>query len=124
MIGELVADELRRRSISSRGARLDERDALLSVHDVQRLAFKSQLASTIAPTENFEAAEIDSLLDERVAILFHDFAYALAARVVDVISRPAALQIDLVQLIAEIPAHVRQMRHLEQASMLVIGIFF
>ena len=58
MVAELEADHLLRRGIVARRverARLDKRDAVLAVHDVQRLAL--QPIGTLLPAVELEAAE-------------------------------------------------------------------
>src|SRR5438552_1871795 len=63
VVADLVADQAGRRGVGVlgvvAGARLDQRDAPLVVHDVQRLALQLRSARAVALPEEFKASKID-----------------------------------------------------------------
>src|SRR5439155_8735989 len=76
----------------------------------------------VSPPKDFEAAQIDPLLDQRASVLLDDFPYPLPTGIVHVVGVPAANQIHVLQLIAKIPVHLRQMWHGSHVAMNVVSI--
>lgn len=133
VVAELVADELRRRGVVARRierARLHQGDALLVVHDVQRLALQRgrvHANRAIMTPVDLEAAEVDPLFDEIGRFLPH-LAHALARGVIDIVGRAATAQVGLAQLVAVVPVHVggrmraTQMRHTNHVAVGVVDV--
>src|SRR5688572_6711810 len=106
MVANLIANELRWRRVAApriEGSRFYEGDALLVVHDMQRLALQPLRA--LAPPVDLEAAEVNALFDEVGRFLPH-LAYAQAGGVVGVVGRASAAQVGLSKLIPVVPVHV------------------
>src|SRR5258708_18135362 len=137
VVAELVASDLSRRVVAAQRARLDQGDALLVVHDVERFALqgggdRAAGTSTIHAVD-LEAAQVDALFGERwglswSSIAFSDFAHALAACVVDVVGglrRPTvgdSLFGGGFKLISIVPLHEGEMGHASHVTVHVVSI--
>src|SRR5262249_15399757 len=87
---------------------------------MQRLPLQLEVVA-VAATEDLKGSKIDSLFDQ-TTLPFDNLARALACRIVDVISLASTSEVNYVELVFEVPVHLRQVRHLRHVAARVVRV--